>query len=117
MAKSPRPRLHDLAQAIRWIERDTAGHTFESFHRDRRLRQLLERNVEIISEASRHVPERLKAKHPQVPWKSIAGIGNVIRHEYDRVAPRVLWDVVQKDLRPLKKAVRALIREVENGRE
>ena len=71
-------RLHadDILQAIANIEADTAGVDFEGFAADRRVRQLVERNLEILSEASRRLPEPQRAAEPAIPWREIAGIGN-----------------------------------------
>jgi uncharacterized protein with HEPN domain len=75
------------------IEADTAGVDFDGFVADRRVRQLVERNLEIISEASRRIPDDLKAAEEDVPWREIAGIGNVLRHDYGEVRPEILWEI------------------------
>ena len=80
--------------------------TLQAFEPDKRKRWLVERGIEIISEASRHLGDELKARHPEIPWSKVAGIGNVLRHEYERVAYDVLWRVVHDDLPPLEKACR-----------
>src|SRR5450830_428277 len=54
---------------------------------------------------SRHVPDQLKAMHPKIRWRSIAGIGNVLRHEYHAISDKVIWKVIQDELPPLKAAV------------
>ena len=51
-------------------------------------------------------PEDLKARHPGIPWPKVAGIGNVLRHDYEHVAHDVLWHVVRDDLPPLEKVCR-----------
>ncbi|MBM3599470.1 MAG: DUF86 domain-containing protein [Alphaproteobacteria bacterium] len=66
-----------ILDAIRNIEADLAGLDAESFARDRRAVQLVERNLEIISEASRRLPSEQKDREKVVPWAAIAGIGNV----------------------------------------
>jgi uncharacterized protein with HEPN domain len=83
-----------------------AGETLDAFAHDRRKRWLVERGVEIISEASRHLPAALKARHASIPWPKGAGIGKVLRHEYERVAQDVLWHVVRDDLPRLEKVCR-----------
>jgi uncharacterized protein with HEPN domain len=83
-----------------------AGVTLQAFEPDKRKRWLVERGIEIISEASRRLSDELKARHPQIPWSKVAGIGNVLRHEYEHVAHDVLWRVVQDDLPPLEKVCR-----------
>ena len=81
---------------------------FERFVADRRVRQLVERNLEMISEASRRIPDRLKATEPDVPWQEIAGIGNVLRHDYGAVRPDILWGVRTHRLTTLKAAVQRI---------
>lgn len=94
-----------MLEAIANIEADTAGQDFEKFRKDRRVRQLVERNLEIISEASRRLPQGVKDAESQIPWRAIAGIGNVIRHDYHDTYPTVLWETCSKDLQPLKDAL------------
>jgi uncharacterized protein with HEPN domain len=56
------------------------------------------RCLEIISEASRRLPDDLKARHPSIAWKDMAGAGNIYRHDYEDVAAQHVWDAVQIDL-------------------
>ncbi len=76
----------DLAAAA--IERVTAGKTLEEYSADPDLAAAVERYLERLSEASRHVPETLKQKHPNIDWRAIADIGNVLRHAYDKIVDR-----------------------------
>lgn len=82
------------------------GVTLHAFEPDRRKRWLVERGIEIISEASRPLPDAMKARHPSIPWPKVAGIGNILRHDYERVAHDVLWHVVRDELPPLEKVCR-----------
>ena len=104
---SPIPRLTDIVEAIAHIRGETEGVTLEAFEADWRKRWLVERGVEIISEASRHLSDELKGRHPEIPWPKVAAIGNVLRHEYERIAPDVLWRLTRDDLPPLEQACRA----------
>lgn len=99
-------RLADIIDAIEHIRSETAGVTLDAFEADWRKRWLVERGVEIVSEASRHLTDELKVRHPEIPWPKVAGIGNVLRHEYERIAPDVLWSVARDDLPPLEKVCR-----------
>jgi uncharacterized protein with HEPN domain len=103
---SPIPRLTDIVDAVRLIEAEMAGVTLQDFEPDMRKRWLVERGIEIISEASRHLPDDLKARHPSIPWRKVAGIGNVIRHNYEDVAHDVLWKLVHSDLPELERVCR-----------
>jgi uncharacterized protein with HEPN domain len=104
MEKDPAIYVHHILEAIANIETDTAGYDFEKFRADRRARQLVERNLEILSEASRRLPKKLKEDEAHISWRAIAGVGNVLRHDYHETYPTVLWDTCKKDLKPLKDA-------------
>jgi uncharacterized protein with HEPN domain len=73
------PRLTDIVEAIERIQGILGDLSLEVFESDWQRQWLVERGVEIISEASRHLTDELKARHPQVPWQKVAGIGNVLR--------------------------------------
>jgi len=103
---SPTPRLTDIIEAAELIQSEMAGVTLHDFEPNRRKRWLVERGIEIISEASRRLPGELKARHPEIPWRKVAGIGNVLRHDYENVAYDILWHVVQNDLPALETACR-----------
>lgn len=105
MEKDPGVYIRHILEAITHIETDTEGYDFERFRLDRRARQLVERNLEILSEASRRLPKDLKEQETHIPWRAIAGIGNVLRHDYHDTYPTALWDTCKKDLAPLKDAM------------
>jgi uncharacterized protein with HEPN domain len=90
--------------------------TLDIFEADTRKRWVVERGLEIISEASRHLSPAMKARHPNIPWKKVAGIGNVLRHEYERIAHDVLWQVVRHDLAELERVCAEEL-EAERARE
>lgn len=101
------PNLGDIVEAIDRIRSSLTGISLEDFENNWEKRWVVERGVEIISEASRRLPHELKDRNPGIPWRKVAGIGNVIRHDYERVAPDVLWKLIQDDLPTLEKVCRA----------
>jgi uncharacterized protein with HEPN domain len=106
-------RLRHISDAIARIETLTLGKSFEDYAADWVIRDAVERNLERVSEASRHVRSGLKAKHRSVPWRALAGLGNVLRHDYARVKDARVWRIVSHDLAPLKAAVEAMLREID----
>ncbi len=100
--------LHDILETIERVQSKIGGKTFAEFESEWELRFIVQRAIEIISEASRRLPEELKATRPEIEWRSIAVIGNVLRHEYHTISDKVIWDVVQADLPLLKTAIEAI---------
>ena len=111
--RSQRAALEHIIEAIDLIECYVRQRKRADLDRDPMFRQAIERNFEIISEASRRLSDTWKARHPEVPWRKIAGIGNVLRHDYDRVDNAVLWHAATVELQALKTAVEAVRREIE----
>ncbi len=104
--RSAAARLTDIIQAIELIQNELAEVTIDAFKDDIRKRWMVERGLEIVSEASRRLPDLMKARHTSIPWPKVAGIGNVLRHEYGNVAHDVLWHVVREDLPALEAVCR-----------
>ena len=97
--KSPeRIRLEHILEAIENIRTLTEGKDLETFSQEMPNLLASERCIEIISEASRHLTTELKLRHPDVPWRNIADIGNVLRHDYERVSPQVILRTAQHSL-------------------
>jgi len=112
--RSARVRLEDIAEAIAGIQQTLAAADLRSFADSWPMQRAVERGLEIISEASRGIPENQKSSYPDVPWKQIAGIGNILRHEYHRVEAAIVWNITQTHLPGLALAVRQML-DLEEG--
>jgi uncharacterized protein with HEPN domain len=108
MSRTVLPAIDDILDAIAGIERAVANKSFQDFESDWLLRRAIERAIEIISEASRRIPPKLKQTRPEIPWRDVETIGNILRHEYHTVSNPIIWGVVQSDLPPLKAAIIAI---------
>ena len=97
--------LRDIAYHIDLADYFTKGFDFVAFCDDLRTDYAVTRCLEIISEASRRLPDAMKARHPSIAWKNMAAAGNVYRHDYEDVAATVVWDTVRLALPPLRVAV------------
>lgn len=97
-ASALRDILHHIDLATQFVE----GFGDVTFKDDIRTVYAVTRCLEIISEASRRLPEELKARHPAIAWKQMAGAGNVYRHDYEDVAAHFVWDTVERALPPLR---------------
>jgi uncharacterized protein with HEPN domain len=92
------PVIGDMLEAIEGIQRVTGGKSLAEFREDWTVRLAVQRAIEIISEASKAIPQNLQSSRPEIPWERVRGSGNVLRHGYFRVADDVIWDLVQADL-------------------
>jgi uncharacterized protein with HEPN domain len=113
-AQSALARLSDIPEAIENILTLTKNVSLDQFEADWQKRWIVERGIEIISEASRRLPGDLKQRHPEIPWPRVASIGNVLRHEYERIAPAILWKLAQDELQPLEQACRTELQQLKN---
>ena len=109
------PRLADMANAIERIHKMTASIDFKTYEAQWETQWATERALEIISEASRHIPDEVKENYPEIAWRQIAGIGNILRHEYHRIEPKIIWDIIQTHLRELEKAIADLMRNCDSS--
>ena len=81
------------------------GHSFEEFLRDDKTFDAVIRNLEVIGEAVKHVPQDLTAGHPDIPWRQIAGMRDFLAHVYFALDLEVLWNVVSVEVPKLASAV------------
>ena len=100
--------LNDLMRQIGRVREAIGERTLAEYSESWRTRYAVERAVEIISEASRRLPESVKDRRPEIPWRKIAGVGNVLRHEYHRIVDHVIFEVVRDEIPRLEAAVIAL---------
>ena len=92
--------LRDILHHIELAANFSAGFDRAAFKRDVKAVYGVTRCLEIISEASRRLPDDLKARHPAIGWKQMAGAGNVYRHDYEDVAAEFVWETVERRCRP-----------------
>jgi uncharacterized protein with HEPN domain len=106
MARPLQLIVEEMLDYIEQAEAYVQGMSFEQYSSDQKTQRAVERCIEVISEASRHIPDEVKGKHPQIPWSDVAGIGNIF--EYHNVAARIVWDTVRVHLPLLHAAVRSI---------
>jgi uncharacterized protein with HEPN domain len=97
--------LNDILHNID-LAHDFVGQlTYEAFRADTLRLYAVIRCLEIISEASRRLPDDLKARNPTIPWREVAAAGNIYRHEYGGVAARLVWRTLTHDLQLLRAVI------------
>jgi uncharacterized protein with HEPN domain len=104
-------RVVHILEAINLIQATLAGVSYDDFKTDQIRRFGIERLLEIVCEASRHVPPPIKASEPGIPWQRITDFGNRLRHAYHQIDADIVWRIIQEDLGALKAFVERVIRE------
>jgi uncharacterized protein with HEPN domain len=107
--------LFDIRDNILFAREFVAQFDFQAFKESRLHFYAVTRALEIISEASRRLPEEVRQKHPHLPWREIRDVGNFYRHQYDNVAESYVWNTVHQHLAPLLAGVAAEIDALETG--
>ena len=91
-------RLWDMLDAARAIKEFIHEKRFEQLMKDRMLRNAVERNLEIIGEAAKHVSPAFRDSVPDIPWRAIIVLRNVISHEYGEIKYERLWSLSLEQL-------------------
>lgn len=97
-------RVEHMLQAIEEIRSHTQGYDFQRFTEDTKCVRAVERNFEIIAEASKYIPSHIKDEFAY-PWQDVIGMRNIISHEYQQINYKVLWDAIKIDVPALESLV------------
>ena len=106
-------RLTDMRDSIREINHLLDGKSIEVLHTNVATRAAFERFLEIVSEASRHVPEEWQKEFGHIPWRQVADLGNFLRRVYHKTDVEILWSIYKDDLTELKAVVDNMIGRME----
>lgn len=107
-------RLQHIAQAIESIYQFVGDKDFQAFQNDLLTQSAVLRQFEIIGEASRNISDSIKDQNPDIPWEQVAGLRNLLIHEYFRVDMAAIWETQKNDLPPFKNRVNQLLHQLQN---
>ena len=110
MSRDYRLYLDDMLIALEKVLRFTQGVDLARFVDDERTFDAVVRNLEIIGEAAKHIPAEVQARNPDVEWRSIAGLRDIVAHEYFGIDEDILWDIIMHQVPALLTQVRQILK-------
>jgi uncharacterized protein with HEPN domain len=105
MKKDPKIFLEHILESIDEIERNTKNLSEDEFFNSTTIQDAVVRRLEIIGEAVKNLPAPFKNQHPGIPWKKIAGLRDILIHEYFGVDLDLVWKITNKDIPQLKNQI------------
>ncbi len=96
--KKVKPYLEHILQECEFLKENSEGLEYDDFIKDPVMMRAFVRSLEVIGEAVRNLPQEFREKHPDIPWKEIAGMRNKLIHEYFGVNYRIVWETVKRDI-------------------
>lgn len=105
--KNAKLPIGHIREAMRFILEHV--HAKEDLEHNTMLRYAVERNFTIIGEAAKRVPESVRKDNPQIPWKEMTGMRDIIIHEYDEIDLEEVWGTIQKDIPPVLESIDRLL--------
>jgi uncharacterized protein with HEPN domain len=112
-SKSPRARLLHIRDEIEGVAATVRGLSFVQYQDSYMHRRTVERAVQIVSEAAKEIPPDVLAKYSSVPWRVIIGIGNILRHEYQHLDDKQLWEIATVHLPQLQPIVAQMLMDLD----
>src|SRR3989338_2788173 len=107
--KNPKIFLEDILESIIRIEKYVKGKTKKEFLDNYEKQDAIIKRLEIIGEAVKNISTGIKKKHPEIPWKDMAGMRDILVHEYFGVIMDRVWDTAKNDIPKLKKQIKELL--------
>lgn len=103
--------LDDMIDAVTAIQTYTTGYDYQTFVNDQKTVDAVLHNLAIIGEAATKLSSKIKNEMPEIEWRKIIGLRNIVIHEYFGVDQQIVWDIIANKLQPLAEACRRSLKE------
>jgi len=106
--------LNDVVECSKKIRKYTKNKSYQQFINDEILIDAVIRNLEVIGEAVKHIPVEIKRSYPDVQWKKISGLRDVLIHDYFGVNYELLWDIIKHKVPEFEKQIKSILKEIKH---
>jgi uncharacterized protein with HEPN domain len=108
MRRNHKLLLDDILEAADRIQKYTKSLTLTDFRKNKMTVDATLRNLEVIGEAAKNLPDDVKKKHPEIEWKKISGLRDILIHAYPNVDLETVWDIIENKIPELKKQIKEI---------
>lgn len=112
MTKTPLLYIAHISDAIKSIQTQMKGITKEQFADSELMQGFVERKLEIIGEETKRIPDDFKKDHPNIPWKDMAGMRDILIHQYTEVDGDIVWKTIIQKIGPLKESIELILNDI-----
>ena len=109
MQREPKVYLEDIYYAAVKIEKYTRGFTFDEFVDSELVSDAVIKNILVIGEVTKNIPEKIRTENPEIEWRKMAGMRDMMIHDYFSINYRIVWDVIQNKIPTLKQQINKLL--------
>lgn len=107
--------IEDILENIKIAENFIKHISFEKFSKDKKTAYAVVRCIEIIGEATKHIPNSIRKKYPKIPWKRMAGMRDKLVHEYFGVVLKVVWKTVKEEMPIIKPLIKKILLDLKSN--
>lgn len=111
MPRDYRVYLDDIVEAAARISDYIRGLDIEGLKNDRKTLDAIVRNLEVIGEATKGIPDEVRSRYPDIEWKKIAGLRDILIHQYFGIDVNIVWDVIKNKLPLFERQVKSILSE------
>jgi len=113
MTRDVRLYINDMLEALEKIEEYTENVSEDDFFEDTQLQDAIVRRIEILGESVKHIPQDIRDKYPEIPWRQISGMRDILTHEYFGINMSKVWKAITEDNPEIKENVLKIKRDLD----
>ncbi len=113
--KQPKIFIKHIMEEIKYLFQNSVRLEYKDFIKDETRKRSFVRSLEIIGEATKNLPEDFRNKYPELPWKEMAGLRDILIHQYFGIDYRFIWDITKNKIPKLKEQIEEILKDTEES--